>query len=341
MADSRFFHTAGPFTVATIESISGIDATADDKEALITDVAPLDKAESTHITFLDNPKYKELLPATKAKACFLREKYVDLAPAHVALFVTDDPYRAYALTAQAFYPRHHDSLHQSIHSSAVVSLNATLGKCVEIGPGVVIEDHVVLGDNVSIGANSVIQTGVTIGQDTHIGPLCCISHAEIGAQAILHRGVNIGQDGFGFAMGAGGHVKVPQLGRVIIEDQVEIGAGACIDRGAGPDTVIGEGSKIDNLVQIGHNVRIGKHAVIVAQAGIAGSSHIGDFVILAGQAGIAGHITIGPGAKIAAQSGVMNDVPAGVSMGGSPASPVKDWHRQTVALARLAKPKKK
>jgi UDP-3-O-[3-hydroxymyristoyl] glucosamine N-acyltransferase len=156
----------------------------------------------------------------------------------------------------------------------------------------------------------------------------------------LHRGVHIGQDGFGFALAREGHVKVPQLGRVIIEDDVEIGSGSTIDRGTGPDTIVGEGSKIDNLVQIGHNVQIGKRAVIIAQVGISGSTRIGDGAVLAGQAGIAGHIKIGAGAKIAAKSGVMSDVPPAVSYAGYPAVPVVDWHRQTVALSRLIKVKR-
>jgi UDP-3-O-[3-hydroxymyristoyl] glucosamine N-acyltransferase len=159
----------------------------------------------------------------------------------------------------------------------------------------------------------------------------------VGNHVILHRGVHIGQDGFGFALGRGGHVKVPQLGRVIIEDHVEIGSGTCIDRGTGPDTHIGEGSKIDNLVQIGHNVQIGKQSVIVAQVGIAGSTRIGDGAVLGGQVGIAGHLKIGPGVKLAARSGVMEDIPAGAAYGGSPAVPVKDWHRQTLTLNKLIK----
>ena len=156
---------------------------------------------------------------------------------------------------------------------------------------------------------------------------------------ILHRGVHIGQDGFGFAPGRGGVTKVPQLGRVVIGDDVEIGSGSCVDRGAGPDTVIGAGSKIDNLVQIGHNVQVGRFVFIAAQTGIAGSSQVGDGSMLGGQVGIAGHLHIGAGAKLAAQSGVMTDIPAGSSYGGSPALPIKDWHRQTVAVAAMTKKK--
>ena len=178
-----------------------------------------------------------------------------------------------------------------------------------------------------------------IGEDTHIGALTTISHAVIGQRVIIHRGVHIGQDGFGFALGRDGHVKVPQLGRVMVDDDVEIGSGTTIDRGTGPDTIIGEGAKIDNLVQIGHNVHIGKRAVVVAQCGISGSTRVGDGAVLGGQVGIAGHLKIGAGAKVAAKSGVMTDIPSGASYGGSPAIPVNDWHRQTIALSRIIKPK--
>jgi UDP-3-O-[3-hydroxymyristoyl] glucosamine N-acyltransferase len=153
---------------------------------------------------------------------------------------------------------------------------------------------------------------------------------------IIHPGVHIGQDGFGFALGPRGHLKVPQVGRVIIQDDVEIGAGTTIDRGANRDTIIGEGTKIDNLVQIAHNVVIGRHCVLVAQAGVSGSTVIGDFAALGGQAGLTGHLTIGPGAQIAAQSGVMRDVPAGEKWGGAPASPMRDYLRQVAALRKLS-----
>ena len=178
-----------------------------------------------------------------------------------------------------------------------------------------------------------------VGDNTAIGALFSITQSIIGARVIIHRGVQIGQDGFGFALGREGHVKVPQLGRVIVGDDVEIGSGTTIDRGTGPDTVIGDGSKIDNLVQIGHNVQLGKRVVIVAQVGISGSTRIGDGCVVGGQTGITGHLKIGAGAKIAAKSGVMHDIPAGSSYGGAPAIPVVDWHRQTIAIARLIKPK--
>jgi len=336
MVDTRFFKNHGPFTLEHLSAITGA-ALADASQAafLIHDVAPLDRATVRDISFFDNTKYLEQFHGSQAKACFVRQKYAEKAPAGMVLLLSDDPYRAYALAAQIFYPA--VRVTAGIHPSAIIDPAAHIGANVSIGAGAVIEANVELANNVSIGANSVIHQGVMIGEGSHIGAVCSISHALIGKQVIIHRGVHIGQDGFGFALAREGHVKVPQLGRVIIEDDVEIGSGTTIDRGTGPDTQIGEGTKIDNLVQIGHNVHIGRRAVIIAQVGISGSTRIGDGAVLAGQSGIAGHLKIGAGAKIAAKSGVMADVPPAVAYAGYPAVPVVDWHRQTVALSRIIK----
>jgi UDP-3-O-[3-hydroxymyristoyl] glucosamine N-acyltransferase len=336
MADPRFFTRQGPFTLAVLAEYTGCRlADGMDPERHVSDVAPLDRADAEHVSFLDNPKYVDTFRASRAGACFVRERYAELAPAGMALLFSEDPYRCYALTAQRFYPVHAPG--EGIASSAVIDSTAKIGKGCRIEHGAVIGAHVEIGERCSIGANAVLHEGVRVGNDSHVGALSSISHCYIGNRVIIHRGVHIGQDGFGFAMSREGHVKVPQLGRVMIDDDVEIGAGTCIDRGTGPDTHIGAGSKIDNLVQIGHNVQVGRNAVIVAQTGIAGSTRIGDGAVLGGQVGVSGHVKIGPGVKLAAKSGVMGDIPAGASYGGSPAVPVKDWHRQTIALARMAR----
>jgi UDP-3-O-[3-hydroxymyristoyl] glucosamine N-acyltransferase len=196
-----------------------------------------------------------------------------------------------------------------------------------------------IGRRTLIGANAVIGPGVVIGDDCVVGAGATISHSLIGDRVNVYPGARLGQDGFGFAMGPEGHLKVPQLGRVIVEDDVEIGANTTIDRGAGPDTVIGAGTKIDNLVQIGHNVRLGRGCILVAQVGISGSTRFGDGVAAGGQAGFTGHLHVGAGARIAAQSGVMRDVEPGATIGGSPAVPIQEFLRQGVVLHRLARRK--
>ena len=191
--------------------------------------------------------------------------------------------------------------------------------------------------NCWIGSNAVILKGVTLGKNTRVAPNVTLENCQIGSNVIIHAGVCIGQDGFGFAMGKDGHLKVPQLGRVIIEDDVEIGANTTIDRGTGPDTIIGAGSKIDNLVQIGHNVRIGRCCIIVSQVGISGSTVIGDFSALGGQVGIAGHLEIGAGVEVAAQSGIMRNVGPGEKIGGSPARPFREYMRSIAVIEKMSK----
>ena len=335
MVDNRFFSKATPISLADIARRTASTLKAADTTMLIHSVAPLDTAGIGDISFLDNTKYLDSFARSKASACFVRSKFAHRAPEGMALLVNDQPYASFAEISAALYPSTRPAA--TIHPQAVVAQSATIGQRVTLGAGVIIGDKAEIGDDVVIGANTVIGDGVIIGRDTQIGALCSLSHTLIGKHVILHRSVHIGQDGFGFAPTPRGLLKVPQLGRVVIGDHVEIGSNSCIDRGAGPDTMIGNGTKIDNLVQIGHNVVIGQHCVIVSQCGIAGSVTIGDGVMLGGQVGVSGHLTIGNGARVAAQSGIIADIPPGATYGGYPAVPVRDWHRQTVALSRLIK----
>ncbi len=339
MADRRFFTLAGSFQLGQLAEVTG--STLSDlsrASVLVTDVAPLDTAEKTHLSFLDNKKYVESFRTTNAGACFVRPDLATYAPAATICLTNKNPYKAYALAAQMFYPAGKPI--SSRASSAIIDASATIGVDCEIEGGVIIGPYVKIGNRCRIQAQAVIRQGVEIGDDCDIGPHVTITHALIGSKVRLHHGVCIGRQGFGFAIDPAGFVAVPQLGRVIIESDVEIGANTTIDRGAGPDTVIGQGTRIDNLVQIGHNVKIGKYCVIVAQVGISGSTQIGDGVMLGGQAGIAGHIKIGSGAKIAAQSGIMRDIPAGAEYMGSPAVPIRQSMKQTAMLAKLVTKKK-
>lgn len=319
MADPRFFKNAGPFTLARLVEITGAVLSAPEAgNNNILDVAPLDMAGASHLSFIDNIKYRDQFATTKAGACFAAPSMAAHAPAGLVLLLTDTPYKAYAQAAQAFYP-------DQVRADGVISPRAAIDPSAKIGADVTIEDFAVIGPGVEIGPGSRIGAGATV------------THAIIGENTRIYPGCRIGQDGFGFAIDPKGHVKVPQLGRVIIGNNVEIGANSCVDRGAGPDTVIGDGTWIDNLVQIGHNVRIGRGCVIVAQVGISGSTVVDDYAVIAGQAGVAGHLHIGKGARIGAQSGIMRDVPPGADVLGSPAAPIRDKMREFAMINRLVR----
>lgn len=340
MADPRFHKRSEAINLGTLAEITGA-ALAEGVESgtLIEDVAPLDQADPSQLSFLDNIRYKDQFTNTKAGACIIAPEMQNGAPEGVALLITPQPYKAYALAAQAFYP---DTMPQAeISDRAFVADNASLSDGCVVEPGAVIKAGAEIGEGTLIEANAVIGEGVVLGKACRIGANATISHSLIGHHVRIYPGCRIGQDGFGFAIDPAGFVKVPQLGRVIIGDGVEIGANTTVDRGAGPDTEIGAGTWIDNLVQIAHNVKIGRGCVIVSQVGISGSTVVEDFVMMGGQAGIAGHLHIGKGAKIGAQSGVMKDVPAGEDYLGSPAGPFKQTMRQHAMLRRLANKDKK
>ncbi len=306
------------------------------QDKMINGASPIENATTGQISFIDNPKYLKYLSDTNASAVFCSEKHIDQLPSHIVGLVHPTPYKAYGQAITLLYPT--AMRPQPILGEEGLSDNAIIGKNASIEDNVTIEAGAVIGARASIGAgsvilsNAVIGSDVQIGRNTTVGSNATVVNAYVGDNVIIHNGVQIGQDGFGFAMGAGGHHKVPQIGRVIIQDKVEIGANSTVDRGANRDTVIGEGSKIDNLVQIGHNATIGRHCVIVGLVGISGSATLGDYVVVAGQAGIVGHTKIGDGAQVGGGSGVHGDVAPGEKVMGYPAIAASKWMRQAAKI---------
>jgi UDP-3-O-[3-hydroxymyristoyl] glucosamine N-acyltransferase len=334
LADPRFFQRHGPFSLSELCASIGAappDAAAGDIE--IVDIAALHAAGSGHLSLFDDPKSARAFRETRATAVVTAGDLVGDRPEDVILLVADNPRLAFAQIAALFYPP--PRLEPGIDPAASVHASARLGPGCQIDAGCIVGPGVVIGGRCHVGANAVIAAGVEIGDDCRIGANTTISHALVGARVEIGSGVSIGGPGFGFVAGPRGPVRMPQLGRVIIENDAKIDANCAIDRGAHDDTVIGAGSVIDNLVQIAHNVRIGRYCAIAGQAGIAGSTKIGDGVMIGGQAAISDHVTVGTAARIAGKSAVMRDVDPGTAVGGYPAMPIRAWHRQTVGMQRL------
>jgi UDP-3-O-[3-hydroxymyristoyl] glucosamine N-acyltransferase len=342
MEKSRFFDRPPGLTVAEIISLTG----AEPRDAAmlshrITDVAPVDLAGPTDLTFIESSKFADALATTCAGACLMPPRFEEKAPEGLVVLRTKEPYRAFVTVHRKLYPQSlcPTSLFETsgIYDGATIHPTARLESDVTVDPGAVIGPRAEIGAGSVIAATAVIGPDVLIGRDCNIGAGCSITHALIGDRVIIHPGCRIGQDGFGYTTDTA-QQKIPQTGRVIIQNDVEIGAATTIDRGGIRDTVIGEASKIDNLCQIGHNVVIGRHCVVVAQSGLSGSVTLEDYAMLGGSVGLAPHVTIGRGARVAARSGIMHDVPPGETWGGYPAKPSRQWMREVSTLARLAAP---
>jgi UDP-3-O-[3-hydroxymyristoyl] glucosamine N-acyltransferase len=334
MTDPRFFEDLGPVTLQDLAVLTGARlADASAGRALVNSAVPLGRAGEGAVSFLSDRRYLNELAETKASACFLNQAQAELAPPGCQVLITPEPQAAWARAAGRLHrPRRFSVGGAAVHPSAKLEEDVVLAH------GVVISQDVRVGRGTEIGPNTVIGPGVALGRGCMIGSNVSIGFALVGDNVRILSGAVIGEAGFGVAAGRSGAIDIPQLGRVILQDGVTVGANSCIDRGAWDDTVVGEDTKIDNLVQIGHNTRLGRSCALAAHTGISGSVTVGDGVQFGGRAGIADHVTIGDGARVAAAAGLMRDIPPGESWGGFPAMPARQWMRQVAWLARASRP---
>lgn len=340
MPDTRFFPAPAPFTAADVLFWAAAEAgRGEDRLETIAlfGVAPLSRANAGDLSYAEGATARSALRQTGASAVIVPLALADEVPDGAAVLLSAEPRRAFAIVARRLYP---DAAGLTVAPDAPsISPSARIDAGAQIAPGVIIGAHAEIGADTVIDANAIIGAGVVIGAACRIGAHVSISHAIVGAGTTVHPGARIGQPGFGFVIDPAGHLTVPQLGRVLIGSDVEIGANTTIDRGSLDDTVIGDGCRIDNLVQIGHNVRLGKGCVLAAQTGLSGSVTVGDFAVFGGQAGIADHVEVGSGARVGAQAGVMKSVPPGVTVSGTPSLPIKEHWRQVATLQRLSREK--
>jgi UDP-3-O-[3-hydroxymyristoyl] glucosamine N-acyltransferase len=331
--DPRFFEDLGPVPLDELARLSGAElvATSGGTGSPVMSAAPLERGAPDAVSFFADRRYRGALEATRAGACFLQPEHADAAPEGCVRLLTHAPQAAWAKAAHRLHqPRGHPAGAPAVHP------DAELEDGVAVGPGVVIGPGARVGRGSVLGANAVIGPGVTVGRDCRIGANAVIMFALLGDRVRVLAGAVIGEAGFGVAAGGGSTVDVPQLGRVILQDDVSVGACTCIDRGAWDDTVVGEGTKIDNLVQIAHNVRLGRGCLLAGHVGISGSVTVGDGAMFGGRAGVADHLTIGAGARVLAAAGVMKDIPAGETWVGAPARPVRQFMRETAWVTREA-----
>ncbi len=335
MPINKFTYPVKTLTIAEILQISEGTLFAQGTDVIIKGVATPEDASADDLIFLNHIKYAPLLIKSRAAVCITSIKFIEYVPKEMIIIISENPYKAYALVAQALYYAKNQA--SFISPTAAIAKSAIVGDNCIIKENVVIGENAIIGDYVTILANSVIGNNVEIGSNSSIGANVSIENSIIGKRVIIHSGARLGQDGFGFASDVKGHYKIPQLGSLIISDDVEIGANSTIDRGALGNTEIGAMTRIDNLVHIAHNVKIGRACVIVAQVGIAGSTEIGNNVILGGQVGVSGHLKIVDGVQIAAQGGVITNVLEPKKYGGTPVVALRDWHKQTIMLNRIIK----
>ena len=345
MADPRFFENLGPFSLAQICEKTGIALPAGtDGAQQVFDVTDLCGADGRHLTFFSGTRaLRDSFAGSQAGVCLVpisdKSGKRPAPPAGMTVLGVASVGRAFAAVAALFYPEHSQPRWRQAQA---ISPDASIGQGVELAPGVVVGPGAEIGDATRIGPGTVIGPGVAIGRNCEIGANVTISHAYVGDRVTILPGAHIGQPGFGFATTGEDYVKIPQLGRVIVQDDVEIGAATTIDRGALGDTVIGEGSKLDNLIMIAHNCQIGRHCVIAGQTGLAGSVVLEDGVVLAGQVGLGDHTRVGSRARMGARAGTGSAIllEGGQDYGGAPAKPVREWAREIHALSRLARPRK-
>jgi UDP-3-O-[3-hydroxymyristoyl] glucosamine N-acyltransferase len=332
MADPRFFENLGPVRLAELAALAGTQVPAGgDGVRAITAASPLDQAGPDHVAFFSDRRYASALPETRAGACFVSADYAERLPDACVALVTSEPQAAWAKAAARLHrPIRHDPEDGPIHPSARIADRVVLHHGVVIGPGAEV------GEGSVISANCVVGPGVKLGRDALLRPNVSIGYAVVGDRVRIAAGAVIGEAGFGVAGSRAGAVDIPQLGRVVIGDDVSIGACTCVDRGAWGDTVIGDACKIDNQVQIAHNCRLGRSVVLAGHVGLSGSVVVGDGVQMGGSAGIADHLDIGAGAMVAARAGVMHDIPAGEAWAGAPAKPVRKFMREQAWLAKMA-----
>jgi UDP-3-O-[3-hydroxymyristoyl] glucosamine N-acyltransferase len=331
--DPRFFQRTGPHSLAAVADAA--EAEVPPRRLMFRGVAPLTVAEAADVSFLDNRKYLPMLEKTQAGAVIVHPDLAAKVPASTVAILSTEVAAAWARVATLFHPV--PPAVAGVHPSAVIGAGARIHPSAEIGPLAVIGERAAIGERTRVAPLAVIGASVEIGMDCRIGSHASISHAILGDRVYIYPGARIGQEGFGFTITSEGFLTVPQLGRVIVHDDVEIGANTTVDRGVLTDTVIGAGSRLDNLVQIAHGVQLGRCCVLAAQVGIAGSTVLEDFVLMGGQAAVAGHIVVGRGAKLAARTGAMQDVEAGAEMGGAPAQPIRAFMREVAWLRRVTR----